>query len=202
MLKIPKTRVGILLPAALWLCCSIAVAVQLTREEGERLQKKIDEIAENGSSQPVQTKKIPISENEVNSYLIFNLRDKIPQGLTSPSVNILGNGRLAGRVLVDIDEFKRHRRVGGFFDPLVYVSGKVPVAAQGVLRTREGKGQFHLRSAEIYGIPLPKPLLQELVTFFSRTRKNPKGFDMDKPFELPANIREVVIDKGEAVVVQ
>jgi hypothetical protein len=49
---------------------------------------------------------------------------------------------------------------------------------------------------------LPKPVLQELVTFFSRTPENPKGFDIEAPFDLPAKIREVVISKGEAVVVQ
>ena len=87
-------------------------------------------------------------------------------------------------------------------DPLRYISGKVPVTARGGLHTQEGKGQFQLGSAEILGVPLPKPILQELVTFFSRTPERPKGFDIDAPFNLPAKIREVVIGKGEAVMVQ
>jgi hypothetical protein len=49
---------------------------------------------------------------------------------------------------------------------------------------------------------LPKPLLQELVTFFSRTPDNPNGFNIDAPFNLPAKIREVVVNRGDAVVVQ
>jgi len=44
--------------------------------------------------------------------------------------------------------------------------------------------------------------VQELVTFFSRTPENPRGFDIDAPFNLPAKIREVVVNQGEAVVVQ
>ncbi len=143
-----------------------------------------------------------MSELEVNSYLNFNLKDKIPRGLTSPQITIVGDGQLAGRVFVDIDEFKRHRNSGGILDPLNYISGQVPLTARGVLRTQDGKGKFQLGSAEILGVPLPKPLLQELVTFFSRTPDNPNGFNIDAPFNLPAKIREVVVNRGDAVVVQ
>lgn len=187
---------------ALSLCGSNAIAGQLSKQEGDRLQRKIEEITKNGATSPVQTRKTPISEDEANSYLAFNAREKIPQGLTNPRITMIGDLWLAGRVLVDIDEFKRYQSPRGFLDPLSYISGQVPVTARGVLRTREGKGQFQLGSAEILGVPLPKPILQELVAFFTRTSENPRGFDLDAPFNLPAKVREVVISRGEAVVVQ
>ena len=121
----------------------------------------------------------------MNSYLNFNLKEKIPRGLTNPQISVLGNGNLAGRVFVDLDEFKRQRGSGGIMDPLNYISGRVPVTARGVLRTKDGKGQFQLISAEIHRIPIPKPLLQELVTFFSRTQENPRGINIDEPFSFP-----------------
>jgi hypothetical protein len=166
------------------------------------LQHKLDEIADNGATRPAQPRKTPVSENEVNSYLAFNAKDRIPQGLANPEVTIVGDGRLAGRVLVDLDEFKRRRNPQGMLDPLNYVSGKVPVTAQGVLSTQQGRGQFQLTSAHVRGIPLPKPIVQEMVSFFSRTPHNPRGFDLDAPFELPAKIRRIAIGKGEAVVMQ
>lgn len=187
---------------ALSLCGSNVIAGQLSKQEGDRLQRKIEEITKNGATSPVQTRKTPISEDEANSYLAFNAREKIPQGLTNPRITMIGDLWLAGRVLVDIDEFKRYQGPRGFLDPLSYISGQVPVTARGVLRTREGKGQFQLGSAEILGVPLPKPILQELVAFFTRTSENPRGFDLDAPFNLPAKVREVVISRGEAVVVQ
>jgi hypothetical protein len=177
-------------------------ALQLTNQEGERFQRKIDEITKNGSAFPVSPKKTVVSENELNSYLAFNGKDTIPQGLSDPQVTIVGEGRLAGRIFVNLDDFKRQRPSGGFMDPLNYLSGRVPIAARGVLRTREGKGQFEFSSADIRGIPLPKPVIQELVTFFSRTPENPRGFDLDAPFDLPARIRELLINSGQAVVVQ
>ena len=181
---------------------SDTVAVQLSKQEGDGLQRKIEEITKNGSALPVPAKRTSVSENEVNSYLAFNAKDKIPQGLTNPQITIVGDGRLAGRVVVDLDEFKRHRSQQGWVDPLNYISGQVPITARGLLRTREGKGQFQIGSAEIFGVPLPRSILQELVTFFTRTPENPGGFNIDAPFNLPAKIREVVITKGEAVFVQ
>jgi len=202
--NIKKVCIGVLLGLmAVSLAGSNTVAaIQLSKQEGDRLQRKIDEITKNGSAVPVKARRTPVSEAEVNSYLAFNAKDKIPQGLTNPEITIVGDGRLAGRILVDLDEFKRHRSSQGFMDPLSYISGKVPVTAHGLLRTQEGKGQFRLESAEILGVPLPKPILQELVTFFSRTPENPEGFDIDAPFNLPAKIREIMINKEEAVVVQ
>lgn len=181
---------------------SVTAALDLSQEQGDRLERKIEEIVKNASAEPVRAKKTPASELEVNSYLKFNLREEIPRGLTDPQISLLGNGSLGGRVFVDLDEFKRHRGSGGIMDPLSYISGRVPLTARGVLRAKEGKGQFQLSSAEIHRVPIPKPLLQELVTFFSRTQDNPRGVNIDEPFNLPAKIREVIVNQGEAVMVQ
>jgi hypothetical protein len=181
---------------------SVAAALDLSKEQGDRLERKIDEIVRNAAAEPVKAKKTPVSELELNSYLNFNLKEKIPRGLTEPQVSLLGNGSLGGRAFVDLDEFKRYRGYGGIMDPLSYISGRVPLTARGVLRTKEGRGEFQLISAEIHRVPIPKPLLQELVTFFSRTQENPRGINIDEPFNLPAKIREIIVNQGEAVVVQ
>jgi hypothetical protein len=181
---------------------SVTAALDLSKDQGDRLEQKIEEIVKNASAEPVRVKKTPASELEVNSYLNFNLREKIPRGLTDPQISLLGNGSLGGRVFVDLDEFKRYRGSGGIMDPLNYISGRVPLTARGVLRAKEGKGEFQLSSAEIHRVPIPKPLLQELVTFFSRTQDNPRGVNIDEPFNLPAKIREVIVNRGEAVMVQ
>jgi hypothetical protein len=197
-----KSRAGWLVLFVLALCGSSPVTAQLLREAGDRLQQKIDSIAQNGASNPTRAMKTTMTESEVNSYLAFNVKDKIPKGLTNPEIHMLDRGQLTGRVVVDIDDFNRSRQSNGFMDPLSYISGKVPVTARGTLRTSAGKGQFQLASAELMGFPLPKPILQELVSFFTRTRDNPAGFDLDAPFNLPAKIRELVVNRAEAVVVQ
>mgnify|MGYP003343802472 CR=1 FL=1 len=52
------------------------------------------------------------------------------------------------------------------------------------------------------GLPLPKPLLQEILSFYSRTSEKPNGLSLDDPFALPAGIREIQVTRGQAVVVQ
>jgi hypothetical protein len=143
-----------------------------------------------------------VSEGELNSYLALNLRDKIPRGLAQPEITMVGNGSLAGRVLVDMDEFKRGRGAQDFLDPLNYISGQVPVTARGVLHAENGKGRFQLASAEMMGFPLPPQLVQELVGYFSRTAENPRGLNLEAPFDLPAKVRRIEIKQGEAMVAQ
>jgi hypothetical protein len=177
-------------------------AVQRSRADGDRLQRKIDEIAANGSAARTKPKSTSVSESELNSYLAFNLRNDIPRGLAEPEIVMTGKGSVAGRVLVDIDEFNRSRGPQSILDPLSYLSGQLPVTARGVLRTNEGRGRFYLSSAELQGVPLPRSIVQELVRYFSRTADNARGIDMDEPFDLPARIRQIEVDRGEALIVQ
>jgi hypothetical protein len=186
----------------LTLCASSSFAVALSQEDGNLLQAKIDAIVKNGAANPPKSREFSITEQQANSYLAFNLKEKIPKGLAQPEITMIGDGALAARVLVDMDEVKRRRQSRSVIDPLNYLSGQVPLNARGLLRTREGRGQLYLRSADIGGVPLPKPLLQELIGFFSRTPENPKGFDIDAPFDLPSRIREISVRAGESVVIQ
>jgi len=194
-----NARFGILV---LTVSVSTAAAPQISREQGNSLARKIDAINENATAKLATPKRTPITEPEVNSYLAFNIKEKIPRGLTQPQIRMVGNGQLAGRVLVDMDDFKRGRSSGGIMDPMNYISGQVPLTARCALSTRDGKGQFQLTSAEMNGYPLPKPLVQELVRYFSRTANNPTGFNIDEPFNLPAKIREITVNPAESVVVQ
>jgi hypothetical protein len=194
-----NARFGILV---LTVSVSTAAAPQISREQGNSFARKVDEINENAAAKLAARKRTPITEPEVNSYLAFNIKEKIPRGLTQPQIRLLRNGQLAGRVLVDMDDFRRGRSSGGMLDPLSYISGQVPVTARGVFSTQDGKGQFQLIAAEMNGYPLPKPLVQELVRYFSRTANNPTGFNIDEPFNLPAKIREITVNPAESIVVQ
>jgi hypothetical protein len=184
------------------LVVAAAGAAQRSRTDGDRLQQKIDDIGANAAAANVKPKTTPVSEGELNSYLAFNLRNEIPRGLAEPQISMIGDGTLTGRVLVDIDEFNRSRGPQNFMDPLSYISGQVPITARGALRTHEGRGRFQLASAELLGVTLPRQVIQELVSFFSRTAENPRGLDIDAPFDLPAKIRRIEINRGGALVVQ
>jgi hypothetical protein len=83
-----------------------------------------------------------------------------------------------------------------------YLTGRLPVTAAGRLTAKDGIGRFELESAEISGITVPKAVLQELLSYYSRSPEKPSGINMDDPFELPARIREIRVGTGTATVVQ
>ena len=67
-----------------------------------------------------------------------------------------------------------------------YLTGRLPVTATGMLTTSNGVGRFELESARVSSIPVPKMLLQGIVSYYSRTPDNPSGISLDDPFALPA----------------
>jgi hypothetical protein len=45
-------------------------------------------------------------------------------------------------------------------------------------------------------------LLQEIISHYSRSAANPSGLSLDDPFALPARIREIQVERGQAIIVQ
>ena len=195
-------RCAALIVLAVTPSCSGIDSARPPVESRDQLQEKLDAVIANGEQTPVPAKTTAFSEAEVNRALRVNFKDKIPSGITEPEVKLLGNFRLTARVVVDVDEFKRKRGKRSNAGPLNFFGGKIPVLVRGDLVTRAGQGQFKLQSAEVNGIPLPKSLVQEMLATYTRSRNNPNGIDLERPFDLPVNIREAIINLGEAVIVQ
>jgi len=182
--------------------CSTIGTKPATLDERGKLKEKIDQVIANGALDPVPAKSTGFTEAEINTILNSFAGDWIPNGISEPQMRLLGNARFSLRVIVDIDEFKRRRRRPGGAGPLNFFSGKMPALVRGELLTGDGKGQFRLHSTEVNGIPLPRDLALELLSTHSKTRRNPNGFDLEKPFDLPANIRQLQILPTEIVVIQ
>jgi hypothetical protein len=163
------------------------------------------------AEQPVSTKQAAsskqprlttVTEREVNAYFAFDGKNDIPAGVVEPAVTILGTGRLSGRAVVDLDAVRKLQNPTSLLDPASYLTGQLPVTAVGVLTTRNGVGQFQLESATVSGVPIPKLLLQQIVSYYSRTPQTPAGINIDDPFALPARIREIQVQRGQAIIVQ
>ena len=149
-----------------------------------------------------EPRRTTVTENEVNAYLALDAREELPPGVVDPVVTILGTGRVSGRAIVDLDAVRKQKKPTSMLDPANYLMGRVPITATGVLSTSNGLGRFQLESATVGGVPVPKMMLQEIVSYYSRTPQNPSGINIDDPFPLPARIREIQVERGQAVVVQ
>lgn len=178
---------------------------RFTREAADRFQSKMHRIVEFGNASRERAAARPLStqltDAEVTAYLRHHAKDQVPAGIVEPTLIALGEGRVAGRAIVDLDAVRK-QKARGWLDPLAYLTGKLPLAATGRLVTQNGVGTFQLESAEISGVTVPKSVLQELLSHYSRTPEDPDGINMDDPFELPSRIREIRVGKGDAVVIQ
>ena len=186
---------------------TVTLSARLTKQEADQFSAKLTRIVQTGNARALKTAKpVPpqttqISDNELNAYFRFNAKEQIPVGIVEPTINALGEGRVGGRAVVDLDAVRTQKQ-RGWLDPLGYMTGRLPITATGRLATKDGVGTFTLEAAEISGVTIPKTVLQELLSYYSKTKENPEGIDMDDPFELPAQIKEIRVGKATATIVQ
>lgn len=173
-----------------------------SREDAARLRVKVEAITRNAEKSPSVPMVTSVTIREVNAYLAFDAGDYLPAGLTDPRIAVLPDLAISGTAIVDLDAVRQQRQSRGWFDPLNYLSGKVPVAVSGRLDATGGLARFALESAKVAGVSVPKVVVQELVTFYSRTDANPRGLNLDDPYPLPARIRQIDVRPGEALVRQ
>jgi len=176
--------------------------VSRTRADADQLLRKIAVMATNGLGAKPSPRRTTVTESELNSFLEFHARDEMPAGVLDPIVTIEEAGRLRGRALVDLDEVKKANAGEGGLGMLALLSGRVPVEATGTLRSANGVAQFQLEEATVSGVPVPKALLQQVVSYYSRSPENPEGINLEAPFPLPVNIRQIETLRGQAIVVQ
>jgi hypothetical protein len=193
------------------LVCAVLVPLQaatVSRQNADTFAKKLVQIQQQGSQiqstdrRSTVQRRTPVTEDELNSWFTYRAEPVLPLGVTQPQITIVGEGKVAGQATVDLEAIGKRRATGGTFDPWSYLGGRVPVTINGILHTQNGRGRFEVQSAEVSGVPVPKNVLQELVSYYSRTPDNPSGISLDEAFELPAHIDKIEVGQGQAVVVQ
>ena len=166
------------------------------------MKQKVVTITQFGAKPVRQRLRTTVTENEMNAYLTLDAVKDLPTGVVDASVAILGPGRLSARAVVDLDAVRRQSPPKSLLDPRNLLFGRLPVTATGVLTTANGLARLSLESVAIGGLPMPKAVLQEILSYYSRTAQKPDGISLDDPFALPANIREIRVDRGHAIVIQ
>jgi hypothetical protein len=190
--------------AILFITAALGAQPGPSKADAARFQAKLSQIERN-AEQPRKAKAPPrttqLSDVEVNAYFKYLAGAQVPVGITDPVLHAVGNGRVTGEATVDLDAVRTQKK-RAWTDPLGYLTGKLPVTAAGTLATQNGVGRFQLESAQISGLSIPKSLLQELLSYYSKTKDNPAGINMDDPFQLPSGIQEIRIGQGVATIVQ
>ena len=174
-----------------------AEAVNTSRPQSDSFAKKLAIVKQHAAASPKSARRTTVTEGELNSWFVYRAPPLLPVGVKDPSVTVVGNGKLVGVVTVDLDDVGKSK--SGVWNVL---GGRVPISLSGVLRTKDGKGQFDLQSASLSGVPLPKFLLQEIVAHYTRDEDHPNGIRLDDPFDLPASIKQLEVGQGQALIIQ
>ena len=193
---------GALVGMSFALSALVEAQMKPSRQDSESMKQKVEAIAIQGERPAGGGRRTTVTENEVNSYLAYELGATLPAGVVSPSVTAPGDGRVSGSAVVDLDAVRKSSKSTSLLDLRSYLTGSVPVTATGLLRASNGVARFDLESATVGGVPIPKWLLQEIVAFYSKSADDPDGISLDDQFELPARIREIQVQRGHAIVVQ
>jgi hypothetical protein len=191
---------GVLLTSTLYAVPDPIVA----RRDADAFKVKVAEITRRGGAAAARPERASttVTESEVNGYLALELGDDLPSGVVSPAVAMLGQGRASGQAVVDLDRVRQGIGATSVLNPLSYLRGRLPVVATGTLASRDGVARLQFESATVSGVRVPKVVLQQIVSYYSRSATFPSGISLDDPFTLPAGIREIQVERGRAIVVQ
>lgn len=165
-------------------------------------EKKIQAVQQRAAVLSAEPRRTSFAEAELNSYLRFKMPEQLPVGLTDPAISLIGRDRVSARAVIDLDVVREKRSSGSWFDPTSYLSGRIPIAAIGAVRTGDGKARFEVERVEVSGVAVPRSLLQQIVAFYTTSDQRPGGASLDDTFEMPAQIRQIDVQAGLAVVIQ
>jgi len=199
-----KLRIALSASLALFLGVAVLTAAALSPQHADAFAKKVAIISQQSTlvARTPVARRTAVSETELNSWFAYRSRPLLPVGMADPQITIVGDGKVNGAATVDLDAVARTRRSGSLIDPWSLLGGRLPVTVSGVLHTQNGQGRFELHQASVSGVPIPKSILQELVSYYSRSAEDPGGISIDEPFALPAGIRQIEVGQGQAVIVQ
>jgi hypothetical protein len=172
---------------------------ELTQEVGPKsaqaLQDKVDTVrnAENDSHHDPGSKRVELSEAELESYLLYSLKDDIPAQIDSAEIQ-LGTDTISLGTQIT---FASRATGNAIVDTLV--GGTHNLFLKGKLVGRESRGKFDLLEIRVDSIPVPNILIQTLLKKYVKP-KYPEA-DLNEPFDLPWGIQSLKLEPGKATVV-
>ncbi len=139
------------------------------------------------------------SEEEINSYLAFELKSNYHPSLRSLDLSF-GDDSLKGTAIIDFDKLSMNST--RFLNKLVarLFSGVHSLTVAGKLIANAGKANFQLEEARFDSRVLPNFLVEEIITAVGNKQKPP--FDPMQPSQMPFAIKKVDVRRGHILVYQ
>ena len=185
---------------------SVNAQTSAPKRDSEKMQESLGAILTRAASGAVKGKpKAPLrttfTDAQLNAWLLADGKENVPVGLLSPVVTFLAGNKVTAKAVVDLDAVRKSR-TRSMLDPMNWMTGLIPVTLTGTLSGSGGMGTFDVESWALGSLTLPRSVLQELISYYSKSPDYPDGITLGKPFPLPAEVRELIIARGTATVVQ
>ena len=173
---------------------SVSAQTEISQRSAQALQVKIDAVraAEKASGRS-KSEIVEVTEVELESYVLYSLKEEIPARVDSIDVHLT-----PGAVAADTKMTFGNKPTN---NPLldVLIGGTHRLFVKGKLSAKGGMGKFSLDEARVDGIPVPIILIETLVDKYVK----PKYPDvkLDEPFKMPWGIEDLTITSGKARIV-
>jgi hypothetical protein len=173
----------------------------LSWSEAESLDRKLVamEKRRTGISPRGRNDTVTVTESELNSYLNLTLGEKLPKELKDLEVRLLERERLQATGMVDLDKVKAKVSTSSW-NPLLLMSGFVPVQLRGRLVNRDGFGSIIWEEVRVNAWSVPVSLLEQMVASATKKPDHPEGIDISAPFRLPYSVRRIRLEPGRALL--
>jgi hypothetical protein len=174
---------------------SAGIEQEVSPKAAAALQVKIDALkkAEKNPSRSPGASRVELSEAEMESYVLYSLKDEIPVQVDMIDVQL-------GQDTVGADTqltFSNNGTGNPIMDSLI--SGTHNLFVKGKLVAQDGRGKFDLEEIRVDGIPVPKILIQTLFDKYVKP-KYPQA-DLNEPFDMPYGIEQLKLEPGKATVI-
>jgi hypothetical protein len=185
--------VGVAAAAVLERTSRQAPTADVSARSAQRLQEKIDAVKKAEQIEGERRlEQVEVTEAELESYVLYDLRDDIPAQLDSIDVQ-LTPGAIAADTQLTFNKSTGNTLVDSL------VSGTHNLFVKGKLSGAHGEGKFDLDEVKVDGIPVPKILIESLINKYVKP-KYPE-VDLKEPFDLPWRIDRITIEQGKATIV-
>ena len=187
-------RLILIITAGLLVSASAYYAQNAPSAEASRaLQKKIDTLKQAHNVKDRTRQTMEVSEVELESYLLFELREDIPARLDYADVQLTDGAVAADTKLT----FAPDATGNAVMDLLI--AGTHNLFVKGKLAASGKQGKFQLEEVKVDGIPVPNILIETLITKYVKPKY--PDVDLNAPFEMPWGIESLVITPGKTTIV-
>lgn len=179
----------------------VAPREMISADQAQSLVHKLEalENRRRAGKQAVRAETVLITEGELNSYLNLGVGVKLPDGVTDVALR-LERDRVFAKAMVDLEQVKGKIRTSGPLNPLSLLGGRVPLEIQSRLTNDDGFGTVDVEDVRLGPVSVPLSVLEQMVSYATRSSENPEGFDIRAPFRLPYSVRRIRLQPGRALL--